>query len=149
MKIGIDAKWLYTGNISGRLFIQNVLPEMLALHPEIEWHIFLNKKDKRKDVLFRKENIKTHYVWARLNIISNLFVIPGRARKLQLDAVFFQTFAPKGRPFKSIVFTHDILTRSHPEYFSWKENLYLFPLRWIVSLADRIITTTEFVKGEL
>ncbi len=43
MKIGFDAKWLYTGNISGRLFIQNILPEMLALHPEIEGHIFLNR----------------------------------------------------------------------------------------------------------
>jgi glycosyltransferase involved in cell wall biosynthesis len=149
MKIGIDAKWLYSGVISGRLFIQNVLPEMLALHPEIEWHIFLNRKDRRENKLPDQENIKTHYVWAGFNMLSNLFILPKYARRYKLDAVFFQTFSPKGRSYRSIVFIHDILTRSHPRFFSFKENLYLFPLRWTVSLAAKVITTTEFVKNEL
>ena len=45
MKIGIDAKWLFRGQISGKVFIQNILRELFKLHPEVEWHIFLNKKD--------------------------------------------------------------------------------------------------------
>jgi glycosyltransferase involved in cell wall biosynthesis len=149
MKIGIDAKWLYSGVISGRLFIQNILTEMIALYPEIEWHVFLNRKDKREDKLLDRENVKVHYVWAGFNMLSNLFILPRYARKLELDAVFFQTFSPKGRSYRSIVFIHDVLSRSHPHFFSFKENLYLFPLRWTISSADKVITTTEFVKNEL
>ncbi len=149
MKIGIDAKWLYKGVISGRLFIQNVLSEMIASYPEIEWHIFLDRKDKWNNKSFDRENIKLHYVWAGFNMISNLFILPKYARRYKLDAVCFQTFSPKGRSFRSVVFIHDILTRSHPRFFSFKENLYLFPLRWTASSADKVITTTEFVKNEL
>jgi len=149
IKIGIDAKWLFTGHISGRLFIQNILPELFVLHPGIEWHIFLNKKDKGFAIPFKKENIKIHYVWSRYNMLSNLFVLPGYARQLNLDAVLFQTYCPKGKSFKSVVFIHDVLFRNYPEYFTLKERLYFMPLKWTACLADRIITTTEFVKNEL
>ena len=149
MKIGIDAKWLFTGHISGRLFIQNILPELFASHPEIEWHVFLNKNDKQFKHHFNKENIKIHYVWAGINMLSNLFVLPKHARMLNLDAVLFQTFSPKGKSFKSIAFIHDVLFRNYPQYFTWKERLYFKPLKWTAPRADRIITTTEYVKKEL
>ena len=149
MKIGIDAKWLFDGHISGRLFIQNVLPELIALHPEIEWHIFLDKKNKRFELPIKEQNITVHYVWAGFNMLSNLFVLPRYAKRLNLDAVLFQTFAPKGTSFKSIVFIHDVLFRNYPQYFTWTEKIYFSPLKWTVPLADRILTTTEFVKNEL
>jgi glycosyltransferase involved in cell wall biosynthesis len=149
MKIGIDAKWLFTGHISGKLFIQNILPELFALHPEIEWHIFLDKRNKDFTLPFRKDNIKIHYIWAKFNMVSNLFILPGHAKRLQLDAVLFQTFFMKKGTFKSIVFIHDILFKNYPQFFTWKERLYFKPLKWITSSADRVITTTEFVKKEL
>src|SRR5690242_7093265 len=149
MRIGIDAKWLYSGVISGRLCIQNILTEMIALHPEIEWHVLLDRKDKRENKLLAGENIKIYYVWAGFNMLANLFVLPRHSRKLKVDAVRFQTFSPKGRYFRSVVFIHYILSRSHPSFFSLKEKLYLFPLRWTASYADKVLTTTEFVKTEL
>ena len=39
--------------------------------------------------------------------------------------------------------------RNYPQYFTWKERLYFKPLRWTAPKADRIITTTEYVKKEL
>ena len=149
MKIGIDAKWLFRGQISGKVFIQNVLPELFKLHPEIEWHIFLDKKDKHFPVTFPKETVRVHYVWARFNMLSNLFVLPSYAKQLNLDAVLFQTFSPKGKTFKSIVFIHDVLFKNYPEHFTWKERLYFRPLKWTIVLADRIVTTTEYVSKEL
>src|SRR5204863_2540468 len=76
MKIGIDAKWLFSKHISGRLFIQNVLPELIGLEPGIEWHIFLSDKDKDKQVDFPAGNVTIHYAWGGFNMLSNLFVIP-------------------------------------------------------------------------
>jgi glycosyltransferase involved in cell wall biosynthesis len=149
MKIGIDAKWLFTGHISGKLFTQNILPELFALRPEIEWHIFLDKKNKKFVLPFKKENIKIHYIWAKFNLLSNLFVLPGYAKRLELDAVLYQTFFMKNGSFKSIVFIHDVLFKNYPQFFTWKEKLYFKPLKWMTSSADRIISTTEFVKKEL
>jgi glycosyltransferase involved in cell wall biosynthesis len=149
MKIGIDAKWLFRGQISGKVFIQSILPELFKLHPEIEWHIFLDKKDKHFAVPFPKEAAQVHYVWARFNMLSNLFVLPNYARQLNLDAVLFQALSPKGKTFKSIVFVHDILFKDYPEHFTWKERLYFKPLKWTIGLADRIVTTTEYVSDEL
>ena len=149
MKVGIDAKWFFTGNISGRLFIQNVLPELVSLHPEIEWHVFMNAKEKNRVLPFSNENIKWHYVWSGFNMLSNLFVLPKYAKDLQLDAVLFQTFSPKRRSFKSVVFIHDVLFNRYPEYFTWKEKLYFKVLKWTAPNADRIITTTQYVQNEL
>ena len=149
MKIGIDAKWFFTGHVSGKHFTENILPELFSSYPEIEWHIFLDKKDKHLVFPFKNRMITVHHVWARFNMLSNLFVLPGYAKQLKLDAVLFQTFCPKGRSFKSIVFIHDVLFRNYPEYFTWKEKLYFKPLKWTIPWADRIITTTENVKSEL
>jgi len=149
MKIGIDAKWLFRGQISGKVFTQNVLPELFKLHPEIEWHIFLDKKDKDFSLPFGKETAQVHYVWAKFNMLSNLFVLPSYAKQLKLDAVLFQTFSPKGKTFRSIVFIHDVLFKEYPEHFTWKERLYFKPLKWTIVLADRIVTTTEYVSSEL
>jgi glycosyltransferase involved in cell wall biosynthesis len=149
MKIGIDAKWLFSQHISGRLFIQNVLPEIFSLHPEIEWHIFLDAKDRKKYLSFPAKNVVIHYVWAGFNMLSNLFIIPKYAKRLALDAVFLQTFSPKRKSFKSVVFIHDVLHARYPEYFTWKERLYFKPQKWTLPTADRIITTTEYVKSEL
>lgn len=149
MKIGIDAKWYFSGPISGRLLLQNVLPEMIDSHPEIEWHIFLKVSEKNLDFPLKKNNVHTHYINGVPNLLSNLFVLPKHAKKLGLDAVLFQTFSPRGKGFKSIVFVHDVLFRNYPQYFTWKERIYFWPLRWTIPNADKIITTTEFVKNEL
>jgi glycosyltransferase involved in cell wall biosynthesis len=149
MKIGVDAKWFFRGPISGKLFVQNVLPELFALHPEIEWHLFLNKKDRNQRLVINQENLKVHYVWAGFNMLSNLYVVPKLARRLGLDAVLFQTFSPRGKQFKSVVFIHDVLFNQYPDFFTWAERLYFSPLKWTAKSADRIITTTQFVKDEL
>jgi len=149
MKIGIDAKWFFTGTISGRLFIQNVLAGLCDLYPEVEWHVFLNAKEKNLGSPFPGKKINLHYVWAGFNMLSNLFVLPKHAEQLKLDAVLFQTFSPKNRSFKSVVFIHDVLFDQYPEYFTWKERLYFKPLKWTAPAADRIITTTRYVQGEL
>src|SRR5262245_20214354 len=149
MKIGIDAKWMFSKPISGRIFIQNVLTELVSLHPGIEWHVFLDQKDKDKQFSLGRNDVTFHYVWSGFNMLSNLFVVPHHAKRLKLDAVFFQTFSPRSSSFKSIVFIHDILQIPYPEYFTWKERLYFKPQKWTLPAADRIITTTAYVKGEL
>jgi glycosyltransferase involved in cell wall biosynthesis len=149
MKIGIDAKWYFSGPVSGRIFIHNILKEFIQSYPEIEFHIFLKLKDKKLRFPLVAQNLNIHYVRPRLNMLSNIFTLPKYANRLGLDAVLFQTFCPRGRSFRSVVFIHDVLFRDYPQFFSSIEKFYFWPLKWMIRAADRVITTTEYVKNEL
>ena len=148
MKIGIDAKWFYSGPVSGQVILRNVLPELIKTNPEHEWHIFLDKKSRHLDFPLKGSTVHLHYTWAAINMISNFFVLPRLAKKLELDTVLFQTFAPKSKTFKSVVFIHDILFEQYPEFFTWKEKLYFKFVKRSCAGANRIITTTETVKKD-
>ncbi|HEX3934173.1 MAG TPA: glycosyltransferase family 1 protein [Puia sp.] len=150
MRIGIDAKWLFTGPVSTRVVLQNLLPELFALHPEHQWVLFLDKKDRGRPLLFTDGNIEIHYVWADNNMLSNLFTVPRLLRRLKVDVMVFQTFPSLRHPVPSVAFIHDVLFRSFPQFFSWKERLYFIPLAWLTrTRADRLVATTEFVADEL
>jgi glycosyltransferase involved in cell wall biosynthesis len=150
MRIGIDAKWYFTGPVSTRVVLQNLLPELFALHPEHEYVIFLDKRDRNRHFPISGENIQTRYIWADNNMLSNLFLISPEARKLDVDVTVFQTFPSLRASGSAVVFIHDVLFRRFPQYFSWKEKLYFLPLPWLTrNRASRLVATTEFVAGEL
>jgi len=125
------------------------MPYLVNSYGNHQWFIFLDAKDRDKDFPFKNANLRTIYLHAPTNMLSNLFVLPRQARKLQLDVVVFQTFPATGRKFKSIAFIHDILFKRFPQYFTWKEILYFVPLPFLTRRADRVIATTHFVRKEL
>lgn len=149
MKIGIDAKSFFTGPISTRKILQNLIPELLNLYPDIHWVIFLDKKDKAFDFPKKGMNIHIQYVWAENNQISNLFVLPYYIKKHKLDLVVYQMFPSITTSIPAIAFIHDILFKDFPKFFTWKERLYFFPISYLTRRASRVIATTEFVATDL
>ena len=150
MRIGIDAKWYFTGPVSTRVVLQNLLPELFSIYPEHEYILFLDKKDQHRQLPFSGNNIQTRFLWADNNLLSNLLLVSPWARKLNLDATVFQTFPSLKQRGSSVVFIHDVLFRRFPQFFSWKEKLYFLPLPWLTrNRADRLVATTEFVAAEL
>ena len=150
MKIGIDAKWFFTGPVSSRIVLQNILPELLALFPEHEWHIFLDRRDKALGFPVKSPGIQLHYVWADINMLANVFLLSGKIKPLRLDAFVYQTFPSLRQIVPAISFEHDVLFRDYPQYFGWKERLYFYPLRWLTrNRSQRLIATTQFVKHDL
>lgn len=149
MRIGIDAKWYFTGPVSTRVMLHNLLPHLFDSHQEHQWFVFLDEKDKDKDFPFTHDNVHAVYVRVPTNMLSNLVIVPHHARRLQLDTVVFQTFPGIAKGFSSISFIHDILFKRFPQYFSWKEKLYFIPLPFFTRRTDRVIATTDFVKKEL
>ncbi len=149
MRIGIDAKWYFNGPVSGRVMLHNLLPHLFNAYQTHEWFIFLDEKDRHKDFPFKEPNIHSVYLPVVTNMFANVFILPARARKLQLDSVVFQTYPCIDKGFISISFIHDILFKRFPQYFTWKELLYFIPLPYFTRRAGRVIATTEFVKREL
>ena len=149
MRIAIDAKWYFTGPVSGRTVLHNLLPQLFKLYPEHHWIIFLDKKDKGKGFPFSGENITLEYVWAKNNMISNIFILPYFQRKLKPDIIVFQTFPSFRKNIPSIAIIYDVLFHDFSHFFSWKEKLYFFPLSWLTKKADRIIVTAKSVANDL
>lgn len=149
MKIGVDAKWYFSGPPSTRTILQNLLPCLFKFYPQHEWIIFLDKKDKQLHFPFQQPNITIQYVWAGINMLSNLFVLPRHNRKYNPDIMIFQTFPAFRQKNRSIAFIHDVLFNNYPQYFTWKEKLYFLPLKWLTPSADRIVVTSGFVANEL
>jgi glycosyltransferase involved in cell wall biosynthesis len=149
MRIGIDAKSIYNGPVSTRIVLQNLLPELFRLYPGIDWVVFLDKKDKGKGFIYEDKNIRIVYVWAGMNQLSNLFVLPLYCRRLKLDLVIYQTFPALTRHTAAVAFVHDVLFRDFPEFFTWKERLYFFTQPFLTRQAVRVTATTEFVSKDL
>lgn len=149
MRIAIDAKSFYSGPISTRIILKNLVPELIKLYPEIHWVIFLDKKDKSFGFPYIGENVYIKYVWAGINQLSNLFVLPRYYRKLDIDLVVYQTFPAITPGTPSIAFIHDVLFKEFPEFFTWKEKLYFASLSFLIPRITRVIATTDFVAKDL
>ena len=149
MKIGIDAKWYFTGPISAQTVLHNLLPKLFELYPMHQWTIFLDKKDRGLHFPFKYPNIILKYVWANNNLLSNLFLLPMYAGRKTIDVIVFQTFPSFVNNTCSIAFIHDVLFRSYPQFFTRKERLYFVPLSWLTPKAKRLIATTTYVADDL
>jgi glycosyltransferase involved in cell wall biosynthesis len=150
MRIGIDAKWYFTGPVSTRVVLQNLLAELFSLYPENEYVLFLDRRDRHRELPFSGGNIQTCYIWADNNLLSNLLLVSRWVRKLKVDVTVYQTFPSLMHRGSAIVFIHDVLFRRFPQFFSWKERLYFLPMPWLTrNRADRLVATTEFVATEL
>ena len=149
MRIAIDAKSFYSGPVSARIVLQNLVPEVVSLYPDIEWIIFLDKKDKALGFPCKGKNIHLQYVWAGVNQVSNLFVLPRYLKKNKIDLIVYQMFPAITTSTPAIAFIYDVLFRDFPEFFTWKERLYFFPISFLTRRVTRLIANSEFVAGDL
>jgi glycosyltransferase involved in cell wall biosynthesis len=150
MRIGIDAKWFFRGPVSTRVVLQNLLPELFVLFPDHEWILFLDKRDKEIPLPFKSVNIRLQYLWADINMLSNVFLLSGKLKSLELDVMVYQTFPSLRCVVPSISFIHDVLFRQYAEFFTWKEKLYFLPLSWLTrNRSQRLMASTEFVSNDL
>src|SRR5271157_2741466 len=94
MRIGFDAKWFFSGNPSGRVVVRNILAHLLSRHPEHDFYVFLKSSEKDLPFPHVAPNIHLVYVWGKISLISNVFVIPLRALFMNLDTCLFQFSSP-------------------------------------------------------
>jgi glycosyltransferase involved in cell wall biosynthesis len=149
MKIGIDAKWFFEGPPSGRVVVQNLVRQIIYSNTDNELYIFLDKKHERESFPYENARVHLKYVWANNNLLSNILLIPFIAYPLHLDIIIFQNFAPVFSNFKRYSFVHDVIFKSHPEYYTAVERLYFLPLRLLTRLSHGLCTVSEAEKQRM
>jgi glycosyltransferase involved in cell wall biosynthesis len=149
MRIGFDAKYFFSGNPSGRVVVRNLVREIILNNREHDLFIFLKKAEK--GMLFPFSGPKVHpvYIWGKVNSLSNIFVFPAKASRLNLDVCVFQYFAPLFSNFKTAVYIHDVYFISNPEYYTWLERLYCSPIRFLSRRSDLVCTTSNSEKDRI
>ena len=149
MRIGIDAKWFFSGPPSGIVVVRNLVQHLLRQNRGHQIHLFLDRKTRNREFPFLSDNLHLHYVWAGNNQLANLFLLPRYARRLHLDSVLFINFSPIGRGFDKISLVLDVIFASNPEFFTFWERLYFFPIKFLTRRADRVCTISESEKSRL
>lgn len=149
MKIGIDAKWYFEGPISNKIVIRHLVDHLVEVNQEDELYFFLDKKSQHFKFPHQGKNIHSIYVWAGINQLSNIFVLPYYAQKYNLDALMFQNYGSFYGRFKKIVYLHDVIFLSHPQFFSLKERIYFYPMRPLARFSDGLIAISHSEKQRM
>lgn len=156
MKIGIDAKWYFSGNPSGKVVVRNIVDEILPLSTDKEIYLFIQKKDQShaselEKKLGTRKDIKIIFIPNCINFLSNMVVMPYYAKKLKLDVCLYQNFTPiifRGTT-KNIVYIHDFLFFDYPEYYSFIERQVFKLMKVAARYAHSIITISESEKKRI
>ncbi len=149
MRIGIDAKWYFEGPPSGRRVVKSLVDQLLKMDDQNEYIIFLNRKQKNRPFVGKKNNVTLCYVWAGNNLLSNLLILPFQETRYKIDVLLYQNFISPLGAGKKIAYIHDVLFLSNPEYYTVFERLYFAPLKFLARRAHAIITVSEEEKKRL
>lgn len=142
MKIGIDAKWFFNGNPSGRVVIYNLIKNIAILNLPHEFYIILWEEDKQRDFPIKSPNFKFIYLRKMPNLFANL-LSPYFLNTINIDICIFQYFSPICSSFKRVTYIHDIIFQSNPSLFTHKELLYFKPMKFLARRSDGIITISN------
>lgn len=148
-KIGIDAKWLYQGPVSGKVVLESYLKYLSRfMNDQLQIYLILDRRDNFSEEKYKSLKFKFIYVWGKINLISNI-LLSFPLRKYQLDIVLYFNFGPFFSKIRYMLFLHDVLFDDFPEYFSFKERLYFKFIKPSSRKAERIITISESEKERL
>lgn len=146
IRIGIDAKWYFSGPASGKMVIRNLVNEICKLKSNLSFYMILDKKHQDLKLDFENSNVQMVYVWNGNNLLSNVFFVPYIAKKYDLDVVLYQTSVSCFGKHKKIAYIHDLIYISHPQYYTKIERIYLKPLKFLTRFSDFIITVSHSEK---
>jgi len=143
MRLGIDGRWLFRGNPSGRVVVRNLLQQLVTRHAAHEYFVFLPRRDRGRPFPFPGPRVHVEYMPKACGLLSNCLLFPWRARKLRLDAGIFQYFTPLFSRFRRIVYIHDAIFKTHPHFFRARERWYFLPMKFFARRAHLIITVSR------
>lgn len=146
----IDAKWLYEGPISGKVVIENILNQLEKNYiDKYKIILLLDSRDKKNKEYYTRKGFGTLSIWGKVNLLSNMLLLPFYVFSKNIDIGIFQNYVPIFSRMKTVLYIHDIIYESHPEYFTLVERLYFKPVRYCARIADCIVTISENEKNRL
>ena len=154
MKIGVDAKWYFSGPPSGVNVVRNIVDNMIINDTEDQIVFFLNKKDIDRKLYF-EEKIKNYknlsFEFINLSLLTKLLLFPFMIWNKKMDVILFQNFIPLwgGRRTKFVVYIHDLLFLDFPQYFSRFERIAYRIMLLSAKRSSHVITISESERNRI
>lgn len=155
LRIGIDAKWYFSGPPSGRVVVQNIVDLLLKKNLNHHFVIFVKADEVEK---FEKiaaaaptKKIEVVGVGGKFNFLQNMFILPKLALRHKVDVMFYQNFIPlfPSKEVKNVDFILDFLFMDYPQYFSAIENRIFRIIKFLSPKADHIGTISHSEKARI
>lgn len=149
LRIGVDAKWYFRGPASGQMVVQNVVRHLPLESTPHHFYVFVDREFASEPLPIAHPRLHRVDVWAGNNLLANVMVLPRVARQLRLDVLVAQTFSPFASKCRRVAVVHDVLFKSHPQFYTLTERLYLSPLRLLSRRAHRVCTVSMVERNRL
>jgi glycosyltransferase involved in cell wall biosynthesis len=158
MRIGIDIRAIGRQRTGDETYTLQLVKAIASEDKENKYFLYTDTKKKEeiaqieKELNLKNDNFKIVSITPANKLIWTFFLLPGQARRDDLDVLHVQYIAPfflSGKT-KLITTIHDISFMRFPQFISFKD---LFALRLLIppslKRADKIIAVSEFTKQEL
>jgi len=156
MRIGIDAKWYFSGPPSGVNVVRNIVNNIIEFNEGNEILFILNKKDIHlKNIIIDKINNKNNlfllFIPCKINFLTNLFILPFYLKKKKLDVMLFQNYIPLWGDSKTkyVNYVHDILFLDYPQYFTTLERIIYRLMLTSIKQASHVITISKSERNRI
>ncbi|MFC9357224.1 glycosyltransferase family 4 protein [Rhodococcus sp. NPDC057014] len=142
MRVLLDGYWWVDGPPSGRLVLREVIGRWAQSYPGDELFLAVPAGLAASARATVPEGVRVVPTRSRVHPLINGVELPLVARRIgDVDAVLAQNFSPLGSP--SVVYVHDVLFQSNPEWFTRVERAYLSLIPLLARRAGSVVTSSE------
>ncbi|WP_416259120.1 glycosyltransferase family 4 protein [Gordonia jacobaea] len=144
MRIMLDTYWLFRGGTESlRRTVRQLLSNWAELYPEDVIYAWTwVPRGCQVDVSDFPHNVTLVPTRVRPHALSSTLFLARAANKRRVDAIVTQNFAVRCDR-RSLVFIHDMLFVSSPEWFTRKERAYFALMPLLAHRADYVVATTR------
>ena len=149
-RIGLDLHFV-DGRVQGlRTHCVEMFSRVVRATPEIDFYCIMAKTELLQKEGFTSPNVIPVRIRRASHIERYGFAIASAARKHKLDLLHCQFSAPPIVPCRTAITIHDILAKTHPEYFGRIYRLLASISQTIaVRHASQIYTVSEYCRQEI
>jgi len=148
MKIGLDARWLHTGNPSGRRMVAGLVTALAGRFPEHRFVAAVKREEIGLPLPAGTENWQI-VPCAGGPLVFGLPSLDRAFRRAGVDAALYFYFAPHRAPYLRLTFVFDALFLDHPGWFTWSERRYFSLIPPLARRADAVCTLTAAERDRL
>jgi glycosyltransferase involved in cell wall biosynthesis len=139
----IDGYWWPEGPDSNRMVLREIVRQWVDDYPDDDLTLAI-PGETSAPVPDGVDVVRTRF---RVHPAINFFELPLIARRRGTDAILAFNFAARAR--NSVVFLHDVLFQSNPEWFTRKERIYFSAMPRLAPSAHSVVTSTRAERNRI
>jgi glycosyltransferase involved in cell wall biosynthesis len=153
MILGIEARWLSRGPISGRTVFRGLIPHIVEATARTGDQVILFVDHRDAARVSRSYGTAAHVSVVSLLYPTRRFgvtwLLGPAVNRHGVDVLVSATFVPHWCRAATVSYIFDILFESHPEYFSAAERFYFRGVRRSCRRATRILALSHATRDDL